>query len=157
MSSALKLFDVSMIKCVNEAFSRPITRVRSSGVMSRASSNCTGRGSRYRPESCLVSDRLSSVRSSRDDVLGDVGQRVFGNRVEEHVGVAEAQVEVEQDDGVVFVGGQRAAQVDGQARRADAAGRAGDGDHRAAAAACPAGCRAAAARRAAARRRGLPA
>ena len=37
------------------------------------------------------------------DVLGDVGERVVGNRVEEDVGVAQAQVEVEQDDGVFFV------------------------------------------------------
>ena len=50
-----------------------------------------------------MSERLSSVRSSRDDVLGDVGERVFGNRVEEDVGVAQAQVEVEQDDGVFLV------------------------------------------------------
>ena len=65
MSSALKLFDVSMITCVNEALSRPSTRVSSSVVICRASSNCTGRGSRYRPVSCFVSERLSSVRSSR--------------------------------------------------------------------------------------------
>ena len=34
------------------------------------------------------------------DVLGDVGERVFGNRVEKHVGVAQAQVEVQQHDGI---------------------------------------------------------
>ena len=35
------------------------------------------------------------------DVLGDVDQRVVGNRVEEHVGVAQAQVEVDQGHGVL--------------------------------------------------------
>ena len=29
------------------------------------SSNCTGRGSRYRPEECFVNDRFKSVKSSR--------------------------------------------------------------------------------------------
>src|SRR5207248_171659 len=51
--------------CVNEALSKPKTRVSSSVVMCRASSNWTGRGSRYKPVSCFVSERLSSVRSSR--------------------------------------------------------------------------------------------
>ena len=67
------------------------------------------------------------------DVLGDVDQRVVGNRVEEHVGVAQAQVEVDQRDGVARIGGQDAAQVDGQAGGAHAAGGAGHGDHGAAA------------------------
>ena len=67
------------------------------------------------------------------DVLGDVDQRVVGNRVEEHVGVAQAQVEVDQGHGVSRIGRQDAAQVDGQAGRADAAGGAGHGDHGAAA------------------------
>ena len=65
------------------------------------------------------------------DVLGDVGKRVFGNCVEEDVGVAEAQVEVQQDDRVFRVRGERAAEVHGEARRADAARGAGDGDDRA--------------------------
>ena len=54
-------------------------------------------------------------------------------RVEKHVGIAQAQIQIDQRDRVLLVGRQDAAQVDGQAGRADAAGGAGHGDHRAAA------------------------
>ena len=60
-------------------------------------------------------------------------------RVEEDVGVAQGQVEIDQHDAVALFAGQDAAEVDRQARRADAAGRAADGDHVAGAAAAVAG------------------
>ena len=51
--------------CVNDVLSSPSTRCSLSCVISRTSSSCIGRGSRCTPEECLVSDFLSSVRSSR--------------------------------------------------------------------------------------------
>ena len=67
------------------------------------------------------------------DVLGHVDQRVVGDRVEEHVGVAQAEVEIHQDDGVLRILGEDAAEIDRQAGRAHAADGAGHGDHLAAA------------------------
>ena len=62
------------------------------------------------------------------DVQGHVGQRVIGDQVEGHVGVAEGQVEIDEGNAVVRILGQGAAEVDGEAGAADAAARAEDGD-----------------------------
>ena len=74
------------------------------------SSNCTGRGSRYRPEECFVNDRFKSVKSSRVTFWATIHQRVVGDGVEEHVGVAQAEIEIDQGHGVLRVLGEDAAQ-----------------------------------------------
>ena len=63
------------------------------------------------------------------DVLGHVLNRVIGNDVEPDVGIAEGEIEIDDDDAVLLVAGQNAAQVDRQRRAAHAAAGAGDGDH----------------------------
>ncbi len=67
------------------------------------------------------------------DVLGDIDERVVGNCVEEDVGVAQAQIEVDENDGVIRVFRERAADIHGQTRGAHAAGGAANGDDHAAA------------------------
>ena len=61
-------------------------------------------------------------------VLGDVGQRVIGNRIQKDVGIAQRQIQIDQGNRIGFVGRQGTTQVDGQAGGADTATGAGNGD-----------------------------
>ena len=100
MSSALKLFDVSMITCVNEALQQ------AEHARQLVGRDVPGVFQLHRPRQqvqarVVLGERpLEQRQVEPADVLRDVGERVFGNRVEEHVGVAQAQVEVEQHDRV---------------------------------------------------------
>ena len=118
---------------MNVALSSPITRCRSSGVISADVFHLHRPRQQVQARGVLGQRSLEQREVEPRDVLGHVDQRVVGNRVEEHVGVAQAQVEIDQGHGVLRVGRQDAAQVDRQAGGAHAAGRAGHGDHRAAA------------------------
>ena len=80
-----------------------------------------------------MSERFRRREVEPRDVLGHVDQGVVGNGVEEHVGIAQAKIEIDQGDGVLLVLGQDAAQIDGQAGGAHAADGAGHGDDLAAA------------------------
>ena len=62
------------------------------------------------------------------NVHGHVSQRVIGDQVQGHVGVAQGQIEVHQGDVVVVLLGQVAAEVDAQAGAAHAAAGADDGN-----------------------------
>ncbi len=70
---------------------------------------------------------LQEAEVQAGDVLGHVDQRVVGDGVQEHVGVAQAEVEVHQRDRVLRVLGQHAGEVHRQAGVAHAAQRAGHG------------------------------
>jgi len=52
------------------------------------------------------------------NVLGHVHQRIVGNRVEKHVGVAQAEIEIDQGHGVFRILSEDATEVDGQTGRA---------------------------------------
>src|SRR5581483_2340497 len=67
------------------------------------------------------------------DVLGDVDQRIVGNRVEEDGGVSQAEVDVDQRHRVPRVGRQGATQVHRDAGGAHSAGGPGNGNDGAAA------------------------
>ena len=98
----MKPFDVSIITCVNEALSKPNTRDSSSVVMCACVFQLHGPRQQVQTGIVLGERTLEQRKIEPVDVLSDVGKRVFGNRVEEHVGVAQAQVEIEEDDGVGF-------------------------------------------------------
>ncbi len=115
------------------AFSRPITRRRSSGVIKATVFQLHGPRQQVNPRGMLRQRSLQQAEVQAGDVLGHVDQRVVGNGVEEDVGVAQAEVEVDQGDGVLRVLGQHAGQVHGQAGIAHAAQRTGHGHDLAAA------------------------
>ena len=81
------------------------------------------------PAGVLRQRTLEQLDVQAADVLNHVGQRVIGDRIEEHVGVAQRQVHVDQRHAVGRFGRQHTTQVDRDRRRPDAAGRPRDGDH----------------------------
>ena len=62
-------------------------------------------------------------------VLDHVGQRVIRDRIQENIGITQGQIQVDQRDAVLRLGGQDAAKIDGRGSCPHAAGRAGHRDH----------------------------
>ena len=79
-----------MIRCVNVALSRPSTRVQVVGRDQRGVLQLHGPRQQVQARGVLGERPLEQREVEPRDVLGDIDQRVVGNRVEEHVGVAEA-------------------------------------------------------------------
>lgn len=63
------------------------------------------------------------------DVEGDIGQGVVGNQVEGDIGIAEGEVEIDEGRGMARILSEVAAEIDGDARGADAAAGTDNRDH----------------------------